>query len=69
MFWPFKRKKKKPADIWERAGERMIRQGMHPGDVKRAVAMAQRFARMGAIPEGLVREDDPGPEDERPAPQ
>lgn len=59
MFWPFKRKKK-PPDMWDRAAERMIAQGMDPKEVRHARVMAQRFAKLGALPEGAVEEpDDP----------
>ncbi len=65
MFRLFRRKERmEPADpearqaeidMYDRAAENLIAQGVDPKKVRRATAMVKRFADAGVLPEGLVK--------------
>ncbi len=67
MFWPFKRKTQ-PApsgeaetasvDMYDKAAQNLIAQGVDPAKVERAARMVKKFARDGALPEGTVKPKD-----------
>ena len=59
MFWPFKRKEKQP-DLWDRAAERLIAQGLDPKEVRAATKLVQRYARQGILPDGVVEDPEAG---------
>jgi hypothetical protein len=59
MWWPFRRRERpepeRPvADVYDRAAENLIAQGIPPRKVRRATAVLKRWARDGVLPEGLV---------------
>jgi hypothetical protein len=70
MFWPFKRRERaeQPAnqtdaapdelDIYDRAAENLIAQGVDPAKVRRATALVKRMAREGGLPEGTVEREE-----------
>ena len=67
MFWPFKRKAQHPpsgevdaagVDMYDKAAQNLIAQGVDPAKVERAARMVKKFARDGALPEGTVKPKD-----------
>jgi hypothetical protein len=64
MIWPFKRRKPEPesppgeTDLYDRAAENLIAQGVPPHKVARAAKLVKRLAKDGALPEGTVKPAD-----------
>ena len=68
MFWPFKRGAKAAdaapeaetpgVDMYDKAAQNLIAQGVDPSKVERATRMVKKFARDGALPEGTVKPPD-----------
>lgn len=67
MFWPFKRgpaPEASPApeevDVFDRAAERLVEQGLDPRKVEQAARLVKRYRDAGVFPEGYVtRSDEP----------
>lgn len=50
MFWPFRRRSRKPSTIWDEAAKNLIAQGLDPKKVRRAARLVKKLDRLGALP-------------------
>jgi hypothetical protein len=58
MFWPFKRKPKKP-DMWTAAERSLIAQGLDPKKVRRASSLVRRLDESGRLPFNMEGDGNP----------